>query len=90
MVEAAHGVIVNRPAFAWMLPMPIYRYYCLDAGDRVIATGLVDCETDDDVQARAGRLLDASDHASIEIRYGGRHVQRVDKSRSSMRRGNGS
>jgi predicted nucleic acid-binding Zn ribbon protein len=70
--------------------MPIYRYYCLDAGDRVTATGLVDCETDDDVRARARRLLDISDHASIEIRYGGKHVQRVDKSRSSTRRGTAS
>jgi len=61
--------------------MPIYRYYFLDATDHVSATGLVDCETDDQVQARANRLLNSSRHAGIEVWDGGRHVYRADKPR---------
>ena len=61
--------------------MPIYRYYFLDAADHVSATGLVDCETDDQVHARADRLLASSDHAGIEVWDGGRHVYRADKPR---------
>jgi hypothetical protein len=59
--------------------MPIYRYYFLDPADHVSATGLIDCETDDQLQAHAHRLLAGSDHAGIEVWDGGRHVYRVDK-----------
>jgi hypothetical protein len=61
--------------------MPIYRYYFLDASDHVSATGLADCETDEQVQARADRLLAGSDHAGIEVWDGGRHIYRADKPR---------
>ena len=60
--------------------MPIYRYYFLDAADHVSATGLLDCDTDDQVQAPADRLLASSGHADIEVWDGGRHVYRSDKS----------
>jgi hypothetical protein len=59
--------------------MPIYRYYFLDAADHVSATGLVECESDEQVQVRADRLLASSGHAGIEVWAGGRNVYRADK-----------
>jgi hypothetical protein len=51
----------------------------LAANARVSATGLVDCQTDDKMQARANRLLARSDHAAIEIWDGGRQVYYAKK-----------
>jgi hypothetical protein len=45
----------------------VYRFYYLDAADRVASTDVIYCDTDAQAQARADRLLAASDHPSIEV-----------------------
>jgi hypothetical protein len=47
--------------------VPTFRYYRLDSDDHVTATGLIECETDNDALARADVLLAASDDAGIEV-----------------------
>jgi len=45
----------------------IYRLYYLDSANRVVATEVLHCDTDADAQARADKLLAASDHPGIEV-----------------------
>jgi hypothetical protein len=47
--------------------VPVYRFYYLGSADRVAATEVIHCDTDAQAQARADRLLAASDHAGIEV-----------------------
>ena len=47
--------------------MSIYRLYYLDSANRVVATEVLHCDTDADAQARADKLLAASDHPGIEV-----------------------
>ena len=47
--------------------MPVYRFYYLDSADRVAATEVIHCDTDAHAQARADRLLAATDHPGIEV-----------------------
>ncbi|HUL10502.1 MAG TPA: hypothetical protein VLV76_29515 [Candidatus Acidoferrum sp.] len=51
-----------------------YRYYYLDSTDRVASTGLIDCDSDEEAQARAERLLAGADDAAIEVWDGSRKV----------------
>jgi hypothetical protein len=85
----SRGIIIERTSSAALqidavgtsAPlMSMYRYYFLDAADHVSATGLIDCETGEQVQARADRMLAGSDHAGIDVWDGGRRVYRADKS----------
>ena len=59
--------------------MPIYRCYFLNAQDCVIATELIDCADDNRAQARADKMLAASDHAGIEIWERDRYAYRANK-----------
>jgi len=63
--------------------MAVYRYYFLDTADHVISTGLIDCDTDDQAQANAHRMLAGSDHAAIEVWDGSRQVHY--ENRTSLR-----
>jgi hypothetical protein len=45
----------------------IYRFYYLDARDRVAAAEVFHCDNDIDAQARADRLLTGSIHPGIEV-----------------------
>ena len=59
--------------------MPSYRYYLLDASDRVTDTGLIECDADDQAQARAAGVLTATAHVAIEVWDGGRQVHYAKK-----------
>jgi hypothetical protein len=54
--------------------VPLYRYYYLDLADRVMSTGLLDCDSDEEAQTRAERLLAGGDEAAIEVWDGSRQV----------------
>jgi hypothetical protein len=45
----------------------VYRFYYLDAADRVAAAEVFHCDTDVDAQARADRLLAGSAYPGIEV-----------------------
>jgi hypothetical protein len=47
--------------------MSVYRFYYLDSTDRVAAADVIHCDTDAQAQARADKLLAASDHPGIEV-----------------------
>jgi len=51
-----------------------YRYYYLDSADRIAPTGLIDCDSEEEAQARAERLLAGADEAAIEVWDGSRKV----------------
>jgi hypothetical protein len=59
--------------------VPIYRFYYLDSADRVAATEVIHCATDAQAQARADRLLAATDHPGIEVWDRSQVVYRVLK-----------
>jgi hypothetical protein len=52
-----------------------------------MATLTIYCKTDNEAQARADKILAASDHMSVEVWIGGRRLYCVRKSNSS--RGDG-
>lgn len=56
----------------------VYCYY-LDSADRIASTDVVYCDTDARAQARADRLLAASDCTGIEIWDRSRVVYRARK-----------
>ena len=45
----------------------VYRFYYLDAADRVAAAEVFHCDNDVDAQARAEKLLTGSIHPGIEV-----------------------
>jgi hypothetical protein len=45
----------------------VYRFYCLDAADRVASVEVLYCDNDADARARAERMLTFSHHACIEV-----------------------
>ena len=47
--------------------VPVDRFYYLESADRVAATEVIYCDTDAQAQARADRLLAATDHPGIEV-----------------------
>ena len=59
--------------------MSSYRYIFLDSSDHVADYHVIDSETDTQAQARADRLLAASNHPGIEVWDHGRHVYRARK-----------
>jgi hypothetical protein len=61
--------------------VPVYRFYYLDSADRVAATEVIHCDTDAQAQARADRLLAATDHSGIEVWDRSQvvyHVRKID------------
>ena len=65
--------------------MPNYRVYFLDTANHVMATELIDCDTDAHAQERAGKLLAASEHTGIELWDGPWKLYRADKPAGSGR-----
>ena len=59
--------------------MPEYHCFFLDAADRVAATLTIRCRTDDEAQSRADKMLAVSEHAGVEIWFGGRSLYRSRK-----------
>jgi hypothetical protein len=57
----------------------IYRCYYLDSANHIVATGVIQCDTQAEAQARAGILLAGSDHCSIEVWDRDQMVCRVTK-----------
>jgi hypothetical protein len=59
--------------------LTVYRFYYLDSADRIAATDVIYCDTDAQAQARADKLLAASDHPGIEVWERSQAVYRARK-----------
>jgi hypothetical protein len=47
--------------------LTVYRLYYLDSADRIAAADVIYCDADAEAQARADKLLAASNHSGIEV-----------------------
>jgi len=59
--------------------MSEYHCFFLDAADRVAETLTIRCRTALEAQSSADKMLAVSDHAGVEIWFGGRSVYRSRK-----------
>ena len=59
--------------------MPSYRYYFLDSAGHIADFHLIECETDNQAQVRADRLLAACGYPGIEVWDRDRKVYRARK-----------
>jgi hypothetical protein len=65
IVSVAWGALYVRPDEG--IAVAVYRFYFLDAADRVAAAEVFHCANDVDAQARADKLLTGSIHPAIEV-----------------------
>ena len=80
MRAACRGDAARAPGAA----VPSYRVYFLDSGEHVAATDVIECDTDNQAQARADLLLAGSGYPGIEIWDRDRKVYRARKTDGSI------